>query len=295
MKPLLVMPFDHRGSFERDFLGIDPDKKLNKAQRDRITELKETIFHGFLKAVKKYRHKDYFAVLVDEEFGMPIIKKAKKLGIAVCLPVEASGQEEFNFDYGDDFRSHIKKINPEYAKALVRYNPLNKAVNKKDRKRLKILYNFCRKNNFRLLIELLVPPAEKDFAIVKNKKEYDKKLRITRTVEAIKELKKVMRPDIWKMEGFSSAQWGRIINVINKNSSIILLGRGADEKQVKRWMADAGRHKEIIGFAVGRTVFSLPLKRYVSGKITKQKAADLIAHNFSRFTGLWARYKHLHI
>ena len=39
------------------------------------------------------------------------------------MPVEKSGQEEFDFQYGDDFGTHILEFDPSFSKVLVRYNP----------------------------------------------------------------------------------------------------------------------------------------------------------------------------
>ena len=39
------------------------------------------------------------------------------------MPVEKSGQNEFDFDYGEDFGAHIEKFDPDFSKVLVRYNP----------------------------------------------------------------------------------------------------------------------------------------------------------------------------
>lgn len=35
------------------------------------------------------------------------------------MPVEKRGQEEFEFEYGEDFERHIEEFNPTFAKALV--------------------------------------------------------------------------------------------------------------------------------------------------------------------------------
>ena len=39
------------------------------------------------------------------------------------MPVEKSGQNEFDFEYGADFGANIEKFNPDFSKVLVRYNP----------------------------------------------------------------------------------------------------------------------------------------------------------------------------
>ena len=41
----------------------------------------------------------------------------------LAMPVEKSGQTEFDFQYGDEFGDHIERFDPDFVKVLVRYNP----------------------------------------------------------------------------------------------------------------------------------------------------------------------------
>lgn len=290
-KPLLILPFDHRSSFSKNILGLEG--KLNTKQKKEITELKKIIFDGFLLVMKKYKNKDFFGILVDEEYGSSIIKQAQKSQAIVCLPVEKSGQEILQFEYGTSYGDHIKKIKPDYVKVLVRYNPLNKSINQKQLQRLKELDKFCRNNNYQVILELLVPPTEYDLKISKNEKTYNNKLRLNRTIGAISEMKKVINVDTWKLEYFSLISWKKVIKVTGKKSKIILLGRGEDKSVVDKWIRDASKFEQIIGFAIGRTIFLDELKKYVSGKISKKTATTRIAANFDYFVKLWAKNKGL--
>src|SRR3989344_8953663 len=260
-------------------------------QKKEIADLKKIIFEAFVRVFKKYQPKNYFGILVDEEYGWPIIKAAKKIKAVVCLPVEKSGQTEFKFEYGNSFGSHIKKIKPDYVKVLVRYNPLNKATNKKQLKRLKELGIFCRKNNYQIILELLVPPTDFDLKIAKTEINYNNKWRPLRTIEAIKEIKKAIKADIWKLEYFTPANWQKVIKAAGPETKIILLGRGGDKSVVDDWIRDAAKFKQIIGFAIGRTIFLDELKEYKSGKITRKAAIKSIANNFDYFIQLWAKNK----
>ena len=56
------------------------------------------------------------------------------------MPVEKSGQNEFDFQYGDDFGEHIEQFDPDFSKVLVRYNPDGDAeMNERQLGRLKRL------------------------------------------------------------------------------------------------------------------------------------------------------------
>ena len=43
--------------------------------------------------------------------------------IITACPAEKSGQDEFDFEYGEDFARHIEAFDPTFCKVLVRYNP----------------------------------------------------------------------------------------------------------------------------------------------------------------------------
>jgi len=181
---LFILPFDHRSSFIKDILNIKG--KPNKKQKGVISELKETIFLGFLDFAK---NKNNFGILVDEEYGSEIIKKAKKEKVVISISVEKSGKQEFEFEYENRFKEHIKKFNPDYVKILVRYSLKNN--NAKQLSNFKKLDQFCKKNNYKILFELLI----------KEKTKADK---------IIKEIRTAIEPDIWKLEGDNN--WDKIIS-----------------------------------------------------------------------------------
>jgi myo-inositol catabolism protein IolC len=246
--------------------------------------MKEMIFDAFLLSIKNKRD---FAILVDEELGENVLLRAKKENIKICLPVEKSGQKELKLEYGDDFQKHIKKFDPEYVKILVRYNPSNIEINKRQLEVLSKIGNFCRENKYKVLLELLVPKSKEEIDI----KNYDTLLRYKKTIEAIKEIKAKIKVSVWKLEGFSKKQWENVIKSTNKGSKIVLLGRGEDKSKVSKWMRDASGYKEIIGFAIGRTIFLEPLKEYQNNKSTKEETIKKISDNFNYFINLWTTLK----
>ena len=74
------------------------------------------------------------------------------------MPVEKSGQEEFDFEYGDAFGDHIERYDPDFSKVLVRYNPDGDTeMNQRQAERLRRLSDWLHGNDRKLLFELLVP------------------------------------------------------------------------------------------------------------------------------------------
>ena len=136
---LYILAFDHRGSFQKKMFGIEGDP--TPEQTETIADAKHLIYEGMLKAVEKSDvHPDQMGVLVDEQFGAPknIPADAKAAGLKLAMPVEKSGQDMFDFEYGADFGEHILKFDPDFSKVLVRYNPEHdKAENEEQLGKLK--------------------------------------------------------------------------------------------------------------------------------------------------------------
>lgn len=279
-KPLFILPFDHRSSFSKIF-----------QNREDIISAKWIIYEAFKKTLSDGISKDDAAILVDEEFGDKILLDAKNNGLTTILTTEKSGQEEFTFEYGNDFAQHIEKYKPTFAKALIRYNPEDEQQSKiHQQKNLKILSDYCHNNGYKFLIEVLIEPKESQLAKVNNDKErYDHELRPNLAVSTIEELQKAnIEPDVWKLEGMTSAKdYKAVVSQIQNNGrnnvGLVILGRAAAQTQVEKWLSVGAKVEGVIGFAVGRTVFWQPLIDYKSGTIQKDKAVETIADNFKYF------------
>src|SRR3954454_3447500 len=118
---LYILAFDHRGSFQKKMFGIQGDPTPEETER--IADSKRLIYEGMEIAVERGVEASATGVLVDEQFGGDIPRLAKEHGLKLSMPVEKSGQDEFDFQYGDDFGEHIERYDVDFAKVLVRYNP----------------------------------------------------------------------------------------------------------------------------------------------------------------------------
>ncbi len=288
-QPLLILPFDHRSSFSKNLFNWEGE--LNAKQNKQISLYKTIVYKGFLMAVKSIKNKKHFGILVDQDYGTQILQDAKKKGFTITMPVEKSGQKAFTFNYGKSFGVWIEKIKPDYVKVLVRYNPNDKEINKIQLSRLAKLNDYCKKHGHKIMFELLVPASEKDLKKVKTESNYDSKLRPIYTIKAIKEIKKAIQPELWKMEGFSKSDWKKVLQVIGKDADVIILGRGQSDKKVEKWLKDAASFNQIVGFAVGRTIFFEPLEKLKDKKITQKQAIEKIGKNYSKYIDLWRKAK----
>lgn len=294
---LYILPFDHRGSFLKIF-GLT-EKDLTPEKTAMLADRKHIVYEGFLEALKTGAPKEAAAILVDEQFGSKIHKEAREIGITRILTVEKSGQNEFDFEYGSAFDEHIEKLKPDYAKVLVRYNPENdKELNNRQIAKLKIINNFCEEKNYGFLFELLVEPTEKQLGQCKNDKNiYENTLQGLLMIKAITELhKNEIRPDIWKIEGLENFEHMKMVveeTRMDKRKSVgvVVLGRGENEEKVKKWLITAAKIPYVVGFAVGRTVFSQALLDHYAEKIDRKTATKMIAKNYKNFIDLFENAK----
>ena len=295
-RPLYVLPFDHRGSFETGMFGWKGT--LTPEQTAQIAEAKRVIYDGFKAAVTAGVPKQKAAILVDEQFGAGILRDAKADGFIIACPVEKSGQDEFDFEYGETFHSHIEAFHPTFCKVLVRYNPEgNQALNRRQTDRLKRLSYYLHSASRSLfMFELLVPPEKAQLEKVKgDKKAYDVEIRPKLMIQTIEELQDAhVEPDVWKIEGLdlredcervvAAARYGGRDKV-----GCIVLGRGEDDNKVREWLTTAATVPGFIGFAVGRTDFWEPLVGWREKRTTREAAVAEVARRYREFVDIFEK------
>ena len=291
---LYILAFDHRGSFMKAVVGKSGD--LTAEETEKIKDAKSLIFDGMIIAAEAGEDSSIMGVLVDEQFGGTIPEMAKKHGLKLAMPVEKSGQDMFDFEYGDDFGAHIEQFDPDFSKVLVRYNPdfADAQANADQLERLKRLSDWLHDNDRLFLFELLVPAEPSQLESVGgDTARYDAEVRPELMVRAIKEIQDAgVEPDIWKIEGLDDrADCVKVAEQTRAggrdNVACVLLGRGADNDKVDHWLYQAGEVDGFIGFAIGRSIWSDPLKAYLDGSTDREAAAAKVAENYTRFIEVW--------
>jgi 5-dehydro-2-deoxygluconokinase len=293
-KPLYVLPFDHRGSFETGMFGWKGD--LTPEQTAHIAAAKQVIYDGFKAAVVAGVPKQKASILVDEQFGAAILRDAAAQGYVTACPAEKSGQEEFDFEYGEDFARHIEAFDPTFCKVLVRYNPeSDQALNRRQSARLNRLSDYLHSESRSLfMFELLVPPEKTQLEKLNgDKKAYDLELRPRLMVETIQQLQDAhVEPDVWKIEGLDRREdCEKIVAAARQGGrdkvGCIILGRGEDDEKVREWLTTAAEVPGFIGFAVGRTDFWEPLVIWRAKKTTREAAVAEIARRYREFVDIF--------
>jgi len=289
---LYILAFDHRGSFEKMF-GVS-GRAPTPEEVARISDAKSLIFEGFRRAVAEGVPKDAAGVLVDGQYGPQVARAARAEGYLLAMPVEKSGQNEFDFEYGEAFGEKILEYDPTFSKVLVRYNPEgDQELNARQAARLKRLSDWLHEHGRKFLFELLVPAEEHQLEAVGGDAErYDTETRPPLMMQAIEELQDVgIEADIWKIEGIDSRDaCRRIAELVRRDGrdqvSCVVLGRGASDAKVDEWLRAGAGLPGYVGFAIGRSIFGEAVKGLAAGGDREAGVAS-IAAKYRRFVEVY--------
>jgi myo-inositol catabolism protein IolC len=293
---LYILAFDHRGSFQKKMFGIEGDP--TPEQVETISDAKKLIFEGMLEAVKRGAEPDATGVLVDEQFGSDIPELAREHGLKLAMPVEKSGQNEFDFEYGEHFGTHIESYDPDFSKVLVRLNPDDDPeLSERQLTRLKRLADWLHEHDRKFLFELLVPATDDQLAKVDGDSDrYDAELRPGLMRRAMDDIQKFgIEVDVWKIEGVEHRSDAEMLaeqaraGEGREGVTCVLLGRGASTDKVEQWLRAAATVDGFIGFAIGRSIWWDALKSFLAEELDREAAAAQIAENYLRFVGVYER------
>jgi myo-inositol catabolism protein IolC len=291
---LYILAFDHRGSFQKKMFGIEGDP--TPEQTATISDAKKLIYEGMELAVQRGVDAAATGVLVDEQFGSDIPTLAKEHGLVLSMPAEKSGQNDFDFEYGEDFAEHILKFDPAFTKVLVRYNPDGDAeMNRTQLGRLKQLADWLHSNDRKFLFELLVPAEKAQLDSVGGDSDrYDAELRPELMRRAIEDIQNFgVEVDVWKIEGVDTREDAEMLAQQTRAGEgregvvCVLLGRGASDAKVDHWLQQAAPVDGFIGFAIGRSIWWDALKGFLEGDLDRETAASQVADNYLRFVRVY--------
>ena len=291
---LYILAFDHRGTITKGLLGVE-GREPTQDEANKVSEMKEIIFDGFLKANEYGITGGDPAILVDETFGLEVQQKAKEMNIKFAAPVEKSGQKVFDFEYGDQFGEKINEVGADFVKILVRWNPDDEEeIRETQGNRIKELSDWLTENDKKFLLEFLVPATEEQLASVENDQaRYDSEIRPKLAVKVVEEMReRGADPDIWKIEGLDTPEdCEKVAHAIRTGDRedviAVVLGRGASDEKVNEWLKAGSSVEGYKGFAIGRSIFWDALKGFHEGEKSREEAVEEIAQSYLGFLSVY--------
>jgi len=139
-----------------------------------------------------------------------------------------------------------------------------------------------------------VPPTDDQLVRAGgNKRVFDRQARPLLMQQALRVLQDAgIEPDVWKVEGLDLyADGENLVQTARRGGrdqvGCIVLGRGADEAQVRNWLTVAAGVPGFIGFAVGRTSFWDAVAGYRAQALTRLEAVAQIARRLREWVDVF--------
>lgn len=293
-KPLYILSFDYRSplltTLASENMTADHAAEVASTVSEIVTA-KRFVYDGFKAALAAGVPNDKAGILVDEQFGARILGEAAEKGYLTACPAEKNGQEEFDFEYGENFANHIEAFHPTFCKVLVRYDPEgNEELNRRQSTRLKRLSEYLHGTSRSLfMLDLLLPRQRTQL----QKLESDEKASLT--VGAMQQLQDAqVEPDVWGVEGLERREeYERVVAAARRGGrdrvGCIILGEADDDKKVRESLSTAASVPGFIGFAVGRTIFWQPVSQWLARQIAPKAAVAEIAQHYRQFVNIFER------
>ncbi len=222
-----------------------------------------------------------FGMLLDGKYGREALFRADELGFWIARPVEAPGSRPLDFEFGGSLGARLIEWPLSHTiKCLCFYRPDDtQELKARQERELLRLYDAARRVGRELLIEII---AGKHGALEE------------RTVaDVIARLYRIgIRPDWWKLESQTPSAWARIDAAIEAGDplcrGVLVLGLEAPEDELKAAFGAARAATRVKGFAVGRTIFAEPARRWFAGG-RDEDAVTAMADSFGRLCESWRR------
>ncbi|WP_417772647.1 bifunctional 5-dehydro-2-deoxygluconokinase/5-dehydro-2-deoxyphosphogluconate aldolase [Stappia sp.] len=268
-----VFAFDHRKQLEdlADELGAD---------RARLPAFKELCLAAACK-VRARGGGEGYGILCDGRIGEEALYRAAGSGLWTGRPVERPGSRPLELEIGPDFGSDLTEWPAgQVVKVLCFYHPDDTPeLCRRQEETVLRLARAARANGLELLLEIIPSKAGP--------------VDDGTTARAIRRFYEIgVYPDWWKLEPMTrEAGWRETCRAVEENDphvrGIVVLGLDAPMRELADSFVVAARFPLVKGFAVGRTIFFGPARRWLAGEIDDAKAIEEMASTFADLCAIW--------
>jgi len=291
--PLMILAMDHRESFGRTLFSVKDDRPTSD-QVAAMESAKLLIYQGLVRASARVPV-GHAGVLVDERYGQAVIDAARQAAITLAVPIEHSGREWFELEWGDEWREHVRRVRPDYAKVLVRDNPGYDANDRHAQlSRLRVVSDVLHEEGVPLLYELLVPATSDQLSSIGGDAyAYDRDVRPALVARVMADNQRAgVEPTIWKVEGLETEDAARAIvdqaRAGGRAVDAIVLGRDAPTDRLNHWLDVAAPIQGFVGFAIGRSIWEDAVRDWHDGRAGEEQSVERVAERYLAFAERWA-------
>lgn len=270
---LLVLAMDHRGPLE----ALAAELNASESALERLKTLAVEAVDGVARGDSR------FGILLDGRFGRQGLERAADLPYWIGRPIERSGSRPLTFDGLPDVGSTLRSWPQSHVvKCLLRYHPEDpQSLRGQQEEQILRLYSACRETRHELLLEIIASP-------------YGNLVQDTtaRVLERLYDLG--VRPDWWKLEPAGEPRaWAAIQDTIGRRDplcrGVLVLGLAADAESLAAAFQAAAPFELVRGFAVGRTIFGEPARRWLAGESGEAETVAALAANLQTVAAAWRR------
>jgi 5-dehydro-2-deoxygluconokinase len=270
---VLAFAFDHRNQF----FALAQQARADESCIPRL----KALFVEAVAAVESERSlQGRIGMLCDERYGQDALNAATGRGWWIGRPVELPGSNPLVFDRGRSVGTTLVSWPAEHVvKCLVRYHPDDAIGNRLEQEaQVRALYDAVQASGHELLLEIVPPKA--------SPRAHDTVLR------ALKRFYNFgVYPEWWKLEPMDEVQWAAVDALIAERDpycrGVLILGQRAGVDALADAFRAAGGSRSCRGFAVGRTIFEAPAKRWLAREIDDAALVREVRTTFEALIDAW--------
>jgi len=270
---LFVFAFDHRNPF------FDLAQQAG-ASEARLPVLKKLFVDAVAETERALGLAGKVGLLCDDRYGQDALNAATGRGWWIGRPVELPGSNPLEFDRGRSVGTTLLPWPQEQVvKCLVQLHPDESVENRLEQEaQIRSLYDAVQTSGHELLLEIIPPKSLP---------------RADDTVyRALKRLYNLgIYPEWWKLEPMRAAQWQAIDALIAERDphcrGVVLLGLNAPAVDLAAGFRETRASKSCRGFAVGRTIFQEPTRRWLGGALDDRALVAAVRANYEALIRAW--------
>lgn len=269
---LCILAFDHRKQL------FDMAREEG-AEIDRIPYLKRLLVKATERGSQQLGSSQV-GVLIDDTYGQEALNDVTGRNWWIARPVELPSSRPIELEGGRSIGSRLQQWPKEHiVKCLVFYHPEDLIALRQAQERQVIeLYRACVESGNELLLEIIPP---KDMATADDV-----------FINAMQRFYNLgVQPDWWKLPPQTTAAWQRISTLLNTRAphcrGVVMLGLDAPVDELKKGLMDSAGVDVCKGFAVGRTIFGEPSRRWLRGDYDDEQLIQAVLDNYLALVDAW--------
>lgn len=270
---VFIFAFDHRSQLYDLALEVG-------APEARLPTLKRLLVEAVAQTEERLQLHGSIGALIDDNYGEDALHAATGRGWWLGRPVEQPGSNPVIFELGSSIGSVIGHWPKEQVvKCLIYYHPDDLPDRRlAQESQVRTLCEATNETGHELLLELIPVkglPLQSD--------------TIIRTMTRFYNLG--IHPDWWKLPPPTSEQWAQIDELIEARDpfsrGVVMLGLNSPLEQLMASFEDARNSRTCRGFAVGRSIFQSPARKWLNGQISDDALIQRCCDRFEQLINAW--------